>query len=244
MAAAAQLAGEHEPGAQPGPDRDEREVVDAPAEAAPVLAQRREVDVVLDRHRQPEAPLELGADGRALEAGPFSASRTRPVRASTTPGMPITTESMRSAGRPLRRRPVAHPRRRPRGRVRASARSSSMSWRARIVPREVRQRAAQEPRADVDAEDERGLGDGLEEHGPVAGPARASSASRTSPACSSDCSATETVGFEIRARREISAREIGAPSRIASRTARSLRSLRSARAGRRSGARSHHRKEH
>ena len=68
MAAAAQLAAEHEPRAETGPDGDEREVVDAPAEAARVLAERREVDVVLDRHRQPEAPLELRADGHALEA--------------------------------------------------------------------------------------------------------------------------------------------------------------------------------
>ena len=35
--------------------------------------------------------------------------------------------------------------------------------------------------------------------------------SRTRPASSSDCSASETVGFEMPTRREISAREIGAP---------------------------------
>jgi hypothetical protein len=38
-------------------------------------------------------------------------------------------------------------------------------------------------------------------------------------------SASETVGFEMPTRREISAREIGAPSRIASSTVRSFRFL-------------------
>ena len=44
---------------------------------------------------------------------------------------------------------------------------------------------------------------------------------------------SETVGFEMPARREISAREMGAPERIASRTVRSFRCLRS---GGRAGA--------
>jgi hypothetical protein len=48
------------------------------------------------------------------------------------------------------------------------------------------------------------------------------SVSRTSPASSRDCSASDTVGFETPARREISAREIGAPARIASSTVRSF----------------------
>ena len=60
-------------------------------------------------------------------------------------------------------------------------------------------------------------------------------ASRTRPASSSDWSASETVGFEMPARREISAREIGRGRRIVSSTVRSLRCLSSggvARAGR------------
>ena len=48
------------------------------------------------------------------------------------------------------------------------------------------------------------------------------STSRTRPASRSAWSASETVGFEIPARREISAREIGAPTRIVSSTSRSL----------------------
>jgi hypothetical protein len=49
--------------------------------------------------------------------------------------------------------------------------------------------------------------------------------SRTRPALRSDWSASDTVGFEIPARREISAREIGAPSRIVSSTVRSFMCL-------------------
>ena len=53
-----------------------------------------------------------------------------------------------------------------------------------------------------------------------------SAASRTSPASTRACSASETVGFEMPARREISARR-SAPARMVSSTLRSLRCLRS-----------------
>ena len=102
-----------------------------------------------------------------------------------------------------------------------------------VLPRadlaaQVADRAAQEARAEVEAEHEPRLGHDLEEGGAVRRPARdRARVSRTRPASSSDWSASETVGFEIPARREISAREIGAPERIASSTVRSFRSLRS-----------------
>ena len=48
MAAAVQLAAQHEPGAEAGADREEDEVVDAAGDAPPLLAERGEVDVVLD----------------------------------------------------------------------------------------------------------------------------------------------------------------------------------------------------
>ena len=96
------------------------------------------------------------------------------------------------------------------------------------VAAQVADRAAQEARAEVEPEHERGLGHRLEEDRAVASAAPApASASRTRPASSSACSASETVGFEIPARREISAREIGAPARIVSSTVRSFRSFRS-----------------
>ena len=105
-------------------------------------------------------------------------------------------------------------------------RASSTSWRARIVAGEVADRAAQRSAR-------RGRGRarapprGRARRRPRRSSARRGrcSASRTSPASSSDCSASETVGFEMPARREISAREIGAPARIASSTVRSFRCL-------------------
>ncbi len=201
------------------------------ADAARLLADRGELDVVLDVTGSPRRALELRADGHALEAGHVLGSR----RGRSAP----------------RRRPACRPRRRRAVRRQAGAATSavahvgdgveqraapapvsSTSWRARIVAAEVGD-APRRKRAPMSMpEHERGLRDGLEEHGAVAaaGPAPRS-ASRTSPASSSDCSATETVGFEMPARREISAREIGAPSRIASSTARSLRSLEERRLG-------------
>ena len=69
VAPAQQLAVEHQPGAEAGADREEGEVVDAARHAAPLLAERREVDVVVDPDRDAEALLELGAEGAALHPG-------------------------------------------------------------------------------------------------------------------------------------------------------------------------------
>ena len=88
---------------------------------------------------------------------------------------------------------------------------------------QVAERAAQEARAEVDPEDERRFRDRLEVDGAVRRACGPAAASRTSPAPRSVWSASETVGFEMPARRAISAREIGAPLRIVSRTVSSFR---------------------
>ena len=62
---------------------------------------------------------------------------------------------------------------------------------------------------------------------PYRGRPTSGSVSRTRPDSSKDWSARETVGFEMPACREISAREIGAALRIVSSTVRSFRCLRS-----------------
>ena len=91
---------------------------------------------------------------------------------------------------------------------------------------EVAERRAEEPRAEVEAEHERGLGHRLVEDRAVGRDRRGcGGASRTRPASSRATSASETVGFEMPTRRAISARETGAPSRIASSTVRSFSRL-------------------
>ena len=136
-----------------------------------------------------------------------------PVRGSTTPGTPTTTPSMSASGEPGGfDEGVAEPGSRGQPSTTSSAGSrSSTSCRARTSPREVAERAAEEASPEVEPEHERGLRRRLEEDRAVARPLGRRSASRTRPASRSDWSATETVGFEIPARREISAREIGAP---------------------------------
>ena len=65
---------EHEPGADAGADREEREVVHAARDAAPLLADGGEVDVVLERHRQAR-----GA-AAARRRAPRPRARTPPAR--------------------------------------------------------------------------------------------------------------------------------------------------------------------
>ena len=68
MVPAVQLALEHEPGAHAGPDREKDEVRDATRNAGPALAERREVDVVLERDGESETLAQVVREGPALEA--------------------------------------------------------------------------------------------------------------------------------------------------------------------------------
>ena len=63
-----ELSVQHDPGAKTGADRDEREVVDAARDAAPPLAERGEVDVVLDPHRVAETRPDSRAESVLFEA--------------------------------------------------------------------------------------------------------------------------------------------------------------------------------
>ena len=65
--AAVQLAAQDETGAHARADREEGEVVDAAGDAAPLLADGGEVDVVLEAHGSLEAPSQLRPEGVALE---------------------------------------------------------------------------------------------------------------------------------------------------------------------------------
>ena len=226
VAAAVELAPEHEPGAEAGADREEHEVVDPARDPAPVLADGGEVDVVLDVTGSPSRVASVVAEVAALEARdvrrePELAGRRRRRRRDADDR---AVDQLARRARTIGER-VAQRADRLERRVGVGAVELDVLARADLAA-QVADRAAQEARAEVEAEDERRLRNGLEEDGAVAraGPGPAS-VSRTSPASSSDCSASETVGFEMPARREISAREIGAPSRIVSSTVRSFRSF-------------------
>ncbi len=63
-----QLAAQDEPGTEPGADGEEGEVVTLAGDAAPALAERGQVDVVLHRRREPDAVGHLRRERPALEA--------------------------------------------------------------------------------------------------------------------------------------------------------------------------------
>src|SRR5262249_49968841 len=69
VVAAVQLAAQDEAGSEAGADREEDEVVDAARDPTPALAERGEVDAVLDRDRRPDARGELAVEVLVLEAG-------------------------------------------------------------------------------------------------------------------------------------------------------------------------------
>ena len=68
MVPAVQLALEHEPGAHARPDREEDEVRDATRNAGPTLAERREVDVVLEGDGESQTLTQVVRESPALEA--------------------------------------------------------------------------------------------------------------------------------------------------------------------------------
>ena len=73
-----ELSAEHEPEARAGADREEREVVDPSGNAGPALADRREIDVVVERHRNPEPLAQLDPERTMLE--PRDVRRRQPKR--------------------------------------------------------------------------------------------------------------------------------------------------------------------
>ena len=92
----------------------------------------------------------------------MAASLSLPVRASTTPGTPTTAPSMRSPSSPLVSTRESRSAAAAVSASSTSAARSSTSCRARTSPGEVADGAAQEARAEVEAEHERGLRHGFE----------------------------------------------------------------------------------
>ena len=197
-------------------------------DAAPLLTECREVDVVVERDRQAEPLDEVGTEVAALEARDVrrharaARSRRRPRRGRRQPRCPAGAPAVRTPRRATceasRSPPAPSPPRRC---------GSSTSWRARTVPARSqiapRRNLAPRSRPRTSA----ASGTGSKKTAPYRGRPGSASVSRTRPASRRDWSASETVGLEIPARREISAREIGAELRIVSRTVRSFRCFRS-----------------
>ena len=164
VAARVQLAAQHEAASEPRADGEKHEVVDAARDALPLLPERREVDVVDERHVEPEPVAQVTAEIGALEAGGSGSGGVGPS-ASTTPGTPTTALPIRS-----REGSAASISASVTEAIAASAESgsgpaSSTSWRTRSDAGEVAHCAAGEPGAEIEPEHERGIGDRLEEDG-------------------------------------------------------------------------------
>src|SRR5207244_12985967 len=69
VVAAVQLSAEDDSATQAGADRQEREVLHAATDAEPLLAERGEVDVVVERDREREPVGEVGREVGMLDAG-------------------------------------------------------------------------------------------------------------------------------------------------------------------------------
>ena len=230
VVAAVQLAAQHEPRAESGADREEDEVVDAVGGAAPALAERREVDVVPHRDGESQRLAQLAPVQTPLETGDVG-DETDPVAvgldgAGNADDDAVDRHPVEAGGGDERVAQGGDGREHGVGVRLAGADAAQLD----VLPRadhsaEVAEGGTQEPRAEVEPEHERRLGHRLVEHGAVGRALRQGSASRTSPASRRASSASETVGLEMPARRAISAREIGAPSRIASSTVRSFSRL-------------------
>ena len=162
VATAVELAAQDEAGAHAGADREEEEVVDTAGDALPLLPERRQVDVVLEPDAEPEVLLELGREGRSLEAGDARRERDRPALGVDDAGHAddgAVDEAVRPGSRSRRRaRPAA---RRSASSTRgASAPSISTSSRARTSPRrsQIAPRRKRPPRSSPSASAASGTG--------------------------------------------------------------------------------------
>ena len=160
------------PAPRPGADRDEREVVDAAADAEPALAERGEVDVVLDGDGNAEARRELRGDVHAFEALGFAPRGARARRRRSRPGRPRRRSRSARTGRPAA---AISESRRPTKASSAFCGAGAPQLDVLACAHgslQVADRAAQEARAEVEPQHERRVGHRLEEDGAVARPAR------------------------------------------------------------------------
>ena len=170
MPAALQHAVEHETRAETRADREEHEIVDAACDALPALAERREVDVVLDRHRQADSSRELAAKPFAFEPGDVPGERDAPARAldrSRHAKHHAVDEARGRAGRFEERARERFDRVERRG---GGAFRQLHVLACPDLAAHVAERAAHEARAEVEPEHERRLGHGLEERRAIARP--------------------------------------------------------------------------
>ena len=172
MTAAVQLAAEDEPGAEPGADREEDEVLHSPRDPLPALADRGQVDVVLDRHRQAEPIADVVAPVPPFEAGDVrrqpELTGVRIDDAGDADNRTVDQLGREPAG--LGERVSEDADRLDRG---VCVRSVELDVLAGAhVAAQVADRAAEEAGAEVETEDERGFGDEVEEDGAVGRPAR------------------------------------------------------------------------
>jgi hypothetical protein len=162
------LAPEHEARPHARPDREEGEVVDAPGDSLPALADRGEVDVVLEPHGKLEGSAQRFCENRALEVGDVRRESNRPVGRVDGTGNADddAVDELPSESGHIDERVDELRDRLQRGR-RMRAVQLDVLPRAN-APGQVADRAANETRAEVDPEDQRRLRNGLEEDRSVA----------------------------------------------------------------------------
>ena len=148
-------------------DRQEHEVVDAAGDALPLLAERRQVDVVLERDGEAEPALEVGSELTALEI--------REVRQMdpTALGVDDARHSDHRAVDEVGVEPGRGLQRGVQGGDRVDRGLRSVCREFDVLPRshragEIAHGATDEPRAEVEPEHEGCLRDRLEEDRPVA----------------------------------------------------------------------------
>ena len=91
IGAAEKLAIVHDPEAEAVFDADDQEIVEAAAVAEPVLGERHQVDVAVDRHRHAETRRHLGPEIGTSRSRKIGLWRQRPAARSMTPGRPTQT---------------------------------------------------------------------------------------------------------------------------------------------------------
>ena len=165
---AVQLVAKYETGAEPGADRDEDEVFDAARDTSPAFAERGQVDVVLERDRQAEPVRKLSSEVTVLQTGDVHRELDRrPLHGARHSEHRGVDEPLLDAARVEQRcRQLLDRVERGRG---GGLRELEVVPRAQF-PAHVAHRAADEARAEVEAQNERRLRRRLVEPCPVARP--------------------------------------------------------------------------
>ena len=171
VAAAMELAPEDQPGAEAGTDREEDEVLHPARDPLPALADGRQVDVVLDGDGKTQPVANVVTPESSLEAGDVRREPELSGVRIDDAGDADDRAVDQLSGEPARlgERVSEHADRLDRS---VGVGSVELDVLARShVAAQVADRAAQEAGAEVEAEDERGLRNEVEEDGAVRGPA-------------------------------------------------------------------------